>query len=113
MSTPTQAPLSEAFVKIVALAEAWGDTPIAGAMWTAVFGPWKVTVNGTDGERDGIPRFCAKVEYNGRPAGVLDPFGGVMVADEVANEAALIEALDAALPEAMLDALQLNVEAES
>jgi hypothetical protein len=62
---------------------------------------WWIAMNGHD-----EPRKCSKgaevepcncyVEFNGWPAGILDPFGGILAAGAVANEDSFIEALKAA-----------------
>lgn len=66
---------------------------------------WWIAMNG---HRE--PRKCSKgtevqpfncyVEYNGWPAGILDPFGGILAAGECANEDTFIKALRAAGAEA-------------
>ena len=44
-----------------------------------------------------IPRFHCAIEFNGWPAGLINPFAGWIAAGTVANEDALIEALRLAL----------------
>jgi hypothetical protein len=67
---------------------------------------WWVAVNGhtepvkalspTDVKYDrpgtDVPPFTAYVEFNGWPAGLIDPTGGVLAAGAAANEATFIEA---------------------
>lgn len=65
---------------------------------------WRISVNGhadpTDNS-DGVPvpPFTVYVQYNGWPAGFIDPMGGVLAAGEAANEAAFRAALQKAIDE--------------
>lgn len=43
-----------------------------------------------------VKPFNCYVEFNGWPAGILDPFGGIIAAGDCANEDAFIDALKAA-----------------
>ena len=47
-----------------------------------------------------VPPFHCYIEYNGWPAGIVNPYGGEIVAHENANEDLLIAALEAALERA-------------
>lgn len=44
-----------------------------------------------------VPPFHAYLEYNGWPAGLINPFGGTVAAGREANEDALVAALRAAI----------------
>lgn len=63
-------------------------------------GPWRLVINGDETEAQWrhvkIPPFHLYVEYNGWPAGFLNPYDGVIAAGTHANEATLIAALEAA-----------------
>ncbi len=49
---------------------------------------WGARLNPTSAAIDGIDPFTAHVSWNGFPAGVIDPSGGVIAAGELANEEA-------------------------
>ena len=72
--------------------------------WIAVNGkqePQPVTVTaqgGPEGAIIEVPGYSALVYFNGWPAGILDPFGGILAGSGVANEATLIAALQNATP---------------
>lgn len=44
-----------------------------------------------------VPAYHAYVEFNGWPAGFINPYGGVIAAGAAANEDSFIAAIDAAL----------------
>jgi hypothetical protein len=52
---------------------------------------WGVTLNPTAEEVDALPPFSVKVSWNGWPAGIIQPGGGIIAAGEAANEDSLIE----------------------
>lgn len=62
---------------------------------------WRVVMNGnkTPASHDGIELapFSIYVEFNGWPAGVIDPGGGIIAAGEAANEDTFIAAIERAL----------------
>ena len=70
---------------------------------------WRVVMNGnkTLVEHNGIelPPFGVYVEFNGWPAGVIDPGGGVIAAGEVANEDTFIAAIERVLGGDIVDVL--------
>ena len=89
-----------------AIAEVWaeagnmlyrrGHRNIKGTVVTETVGPWKVTVNATDETVDDyLPPLNIAVEFNGWPAGVIGPDGGVIAAGRLANEEAFIAAMKA------------------
>lgn len=99
-------PLSTLFLKLADLALAHGVKGIKHlpACWEVQIDErWWVAVNGhevpVECSRAGqpVPAFSAYVEFNGWPAGVLDPFGGFLAAGHLANEANLTAAIDAAI----------------
>ena len=47
-----------------------------------------------------VQPFHCYVQFNGWPAGVFNPYGGQIAAGECANEAAFLEAMDAAIAKA-------------
>lgn len=93
------------FLTMGALCHARGLTPLnrhPGAIKVRVDEHWTFWVNGSAGQVTvagglGLPRFNAYVEYNGWPAGIIGPAGGVLAAGEAANEdtfrAAILKAL--------------------
>src|SRR5690606_36734581 len=72
----------EALVAIAELHQALGRPPLNGGIGEYEFGPWKVRLNGAGEDQDGIPPFTASIEFNGWPAGLIDPAGGVIAAGE-------------------------------
>lgn len=82
----------EALVAIAELHQALGRPPLNGAIGEYQFAEWHVRLNGAGEEQDGIPPFTASIEFNGWPAGLIDPAGGVIAAGELANEDTFIAA---------------------
>ena len=88
--------------KLAELANTLGASPIKDQVWThQIDDAWRVSVNGHDHARaiDGlhVEPYHFVIWYHGWPAGVMNPFDGVMAAGSAANEDALIEALEAAI----------------
>jgi len=104
--------VNECFCAIVDLALALGVTRIdlLSGCWThRIDAQWWVAVNGHPGgmpasSPDGasakvpfiVPGQHCYVEYNGWPAGLLNPFVGTLAAGEAANEDTFIAAIQAA-----------------
>jgi hypothetical protein len=94
-------PISETFFEIADLAKRLGAERIGelpGCWEQRVDSRWWIAVNGKDKETacshgSAVPPYSAYVEYNGWPAGMIDPYGGVLVAGEGANEDTFIAAL--------------------
>lgn len=93
--------LPEALAVIAELHDALGRPPLDGAIGVYEFGDWRVRLNGDGEEQDGIPPFTASIEFNGWPAGLVDPAGGVIAAGELANEDTFIEAARAEIARVM------------
>ena len=93
--------LPEVYAAVVELALRLGAKDIfklAGCWEHQIDAQWWCAVNGhAEATRSShgasVPPFCLVVEYNGWPAGLIDPGGGVIAAGEGANEATLLEAL--------------------
>lgn len=92
----------EAFDLIAQLCIAMNEHPLtkhAGCWECVIDGRWKIAVNGHDEPKvsslnpEGIDPFHCHVEYNGWPAGILNPYGGVIAAGAAANEDAFIKAI--------------------
>jgi len=62
-------------------------------------GRWKFEIHAQDQEIDGLKMPDVRIHFNGWPAGVMGPGGGLMAAGEVANEDAMIATLKQALEE--------------
>jgi len=110
-------PISEACLMIVQLAVHRAGVPNCKdrVLTLEIDERWKATVNGCRETRDSIPPFSIGLEFNGFPAGIIDPGGGIMAAGDAANEATLIRALRKAMPEDMLaefEALKRGPEPE-
>ena len=101
-----------AFARIAELAHALGVGAInrlSGCWEHRIDEHWWVAVNGhstatreSSGRVD-VPPCTAYVEFNGLPAGIIGPSGGVIAAGAAANEATLIAALEAAIRRAGAD----------
>lgn len=92
--------ISEAYVKVAELAAALGARDIKklpGCWSHKIDERWKIDINGKDRAIDGIPPYHVAIEYNGWPAGILSPVGGLIAAGEGANESTFIDALDKAI----------------
>jgi hypothetical protein len=94
----------EAFVRLVELGIALKIAPLPQhpACWEhQVDQRWWICLNGHKESKrnsDGfdVPSFECVVKYNGWPAGMFGPGGGIIAAGEGANESTFIEALVAA-----------------
>jgi hypothetical protein len=101
-------PVSEAFIAIMQLAEALGVRDINkldGCWERDLDGAWFFAVNGHQHEiacskGAAVPPFHVYLEFNGWPAGIFSPRGGVIAAGEAANEGTFIEAVNAAIQKA-------------
>lgn len=56
-------------------------------------GKWVLRANGHRVKTDGVPPFSVMVEFNGWPAGIIDPGGAVIAAGSLANLQTLVDAL--------------------
>lgn len=100
----TEPRVSVAFGKLADLCIALGQHPLnkhAGCWEHQVDERWWVCINGHPEPRknsDGfeVPQFDCVVKYNGWPAGMFGPYGGIIAAGDCANEETFIEALEAA-----------------
>lgn len=95
--------VSEAFFLCVDLAMKQGNKNIKDKLVdVTVDETWSFRVNGHAVEKDKIPAYHLSLSFNGWPAGIFGPKGGIIAADEAANEEALVAALrkaGASLPE--------------
>ncbi len=55
---------------------------------------WHVVLNPTDTSIGEVESFAAHACWNGWPAGIIDPDGGVLAAGELANERTLLSWLE-------------------
>ena len=104
----TEERMTEVFSKMVDLGVALGRRDIAklpgcweeqvDAAWWFAINPHRESVQCSKGAA--VPEFTAYVEFNGWPAGFINPHGGTMAAGRIANEDALIAALDKRICEA-------------
>lgn len=105
MSTETKnPPLSLAMVRVCDLAFALGvrDLNKRPDCWEhQIDSRWWIAVNGrseptkcTHGPM--VQPYQCYIEFNGFPAGIIDPYGGCIAAGEVANEDSFVEAVEAA-----------------
>jgi len=98
-------PITEVFDLIALLAIKLESAPMTRwpAGWTCkVDEHWTITLNGNETplHRDdgvAIPPFHCFAEFNGWPAGLFSPFGGLIAAGVAANEEALMAAIRARL----------------
>lgn len=99
----------EAFAVLCSLGMAMGAAPLnkhAGCWEHQVDGQWWLAVNGhkeakTTSKGQSVEPFHCYVEYNGWPAGVFTPYGGIIAAGEGANERTFLLAMQRAEAEAL------------
>lgn len=103
-----------AWVGVCMLAMKDGVVPASsapGGIYEREFGPWRVMLNGTGEEKPKtdkhpyIEPFGIYVEFNGWPAGIIGPGGGIIAAGDAANEDAFIAAIEVELGSSIDDAL--------
>jgi hypothetical protein len=92
------------FILLARLAEKDNAAPLnkhAGC-WERQIGEWWIAINGhrdevkcSKGPR--VPPFNCYCEFNGWPAGIFDPHGGVIAAGAAANEETFAAAIEAEL----------------
>ena len=94
------------YVLLAALAVKDGVAPlaenVAGCWERAIDDKWWVAVNGTAmplvcSTGAGVPPYTTYVTWLGWPAGLIDPYGGMIVAHPNANEDQLTDALQRAI----------------
>lgn len=59
---------------------------LPGGTFNRHFGKWEIALNGE--------KLQAEVKFNGWPAGIIDPCGGIIAAGEIANEDSFIQAIE-------------------
>lgn len=99
-----------AFGVIIQLGNALGVRDInqlPGCWEHAVDDQWRIALNGHGDERTAfgratVPPYHIYVEYNGWPAGLIGPAGGVIAAGDGATEDTFIAAVEAARDKAVL-----------
>lgn len=100
----------EAFAKLCDLCIARGEAPAnkhPGCWEVQLDKRWWIAFNGHKEPKQSskggpsVDPFHCYVEYNGWPAGVFTPYGGVIAAGEGANESMFIQALERAEAEAL------------
>lgn len=98
--------LLEAFMVVAELFGAIGVTDarnIEGCVEHQIDKQWFVALNGHDEptacskSRNPVMPYHIYVEFNGWPAGVLNPYGGCIAAGEAANETTFIAAVKSAI----------------
>lgn len=96
-------PVTQVFALAMELAIARKMPPantVEGCMQISVDERWHITFNGhrtaQDYEGMTLEPFHSSVTYNGWPAGIFSPFGGMIAAGSGANEHTLITALKTA-----------------
>ncbi|WP_427340957.1 hypothetical protein [Caloranaerobacter sp. DY30410] len=92
----------ELFVYVSKLANKLGISPIKDTIWEhQIDDKWKIVVNGHDTIQNynglDLEPFHMYIEYNGFPAGIVNPYDGIICAGSEANEDKLIEAIKLAL----------------
>ena len=92
--------MPEVFAKLVELLMARGHHCVQGQLVTIeIDQQWRARFNGIGVEIEGISPAHVAFDFNGMPAGVVGPFGGAIVAGELANEDTLLAAINAQLAE--------------
>ncbi len=79
-----------AFLGCCALALKDGSKPLLpGVTYDRTVGLWEISLDGAN--------LQAKLKFNGWPAGIIDPRGGIIAAGSAANEDTFITAIEADL----------------
>lgn len=108
---------SLAWTGCCALAKKDGVIPVSTApngVYDRRVGLWRVVFNGTGEAKDRaenhpeLPPFAVYVEYNGWPAGIIDPRGGILAAGMAANEDSFIADIEADLGSSIESALSAD-----
>lgn len=102
--------ISVAMLAIADLAITLGAAPMTkyeGCWEHQVDDNWWIAINGHGDDKKcskgpNVKPYCCYVEFNGFPAGLLNPYGGAIAAGIVANEDAFISALQKAIERARL-----------
>jgi hypothetical protein len=96
--------LEPIFILLAKLAEKDGAAPLNKHQdcWERQIGEWCIAINGHRDKRKcshgpSVPPFNCYCEFNGWPAGIFDPIGGVIAAGEAANEDTFAAAIEAEL----------------
>ena len=104
--------ITEAFLGLALLAEHDGVGSInqMPGCWHRAFKPWAIWLNGHGEPRQGgpggdieVPGYHCYVEFNGWPAGLINPRGGVIAAGSAANEDSFIAAIEAIVGRPVLE----------
>ena len=97
----TDRPISVAFTAIALLAEHDKLGLPQAKCWHRIVGDWEIWVNrGKKPQKKepgspSIEPYSAYIEWKGWPAGIIDPYGGIIAAGEGANEDSFIAAIEA------------------
>jgi hypothetical protein len=108
--TDEQAALERFWTGFIALADKRGAVPLnqhEGCWYVALDEHWELAANGHGEKKEcgsfkhhkspqAVSPFSIYVEFNGWPAGVIDPYGCSIAAGEAANIFTLVEALERA-----------------
>lgn len=102
----TTAPLSEAMMAVADMMTALGRTHLnqhigpaihdVDEHWRVVLNPHREFVRYGEKAEIEIPPFSCYIEFNGWPAGLINPYGGAIAAGSLANEETFIAAVKAA-----------------
>lgn len=76
----------------------------AGCWEVSIDANWWISFNGHDhpirnSHGAEVPAFSCAVEFNGWPAGIFGPYGGMIAAGDCANEDAFLAAIEARIAE--------------
>jgi len=99
-------PVCEAFAAIAELCIALGEAPASnqpGCWELRLDDHWEIAFNGHEESRlsshgTAVHPYHCYVQFNGWPAGVFGPHGGVIAAGECANEEAFLAAVRRRMP---------------
>lgn len=93
-------PIADAFLLIADLAKLLDAAPLnkhSGCWEVVLDSEWRIAVNGHREEKQSslgkVAAFHCVVGYNGFPAGMFHPYGGIIAGGSQANESTFIEAL--------------------
>ncbi len=96
--------MPEAYAVVLELAVKRGAENISAlpCCWETAVDKWFVALNGRSeptksSHGSDVPPYSVYIAYNGWPAGIIDPHGGIIAGGEAANEETFIKAIREAL----------------
>jgi hypothetical protein len=96
----SEPPIAEVFSLFADWAVKGGHTSLSErpGLFSATFGDFTVKLNPHSEETENVPPYTLAIEYLGWPAGLIDPYGGVLAAGKEDDLCAAITTAIEAIP---------------